>query len=281
MNFSLWVRTATAFLVENRRTTFILCFLISFAIGTLVFVISLAKGISDIMVINSTGMFSGQISGVNLPLSVRPDELKTPFVNAVLQRFRLPATIIHQNRKRPLDLVAVYPDQEKRHSFFHKKIAAGRYLLTGQKEILLNLETAERLGARPGDTVLGQMGGGQYELNVAGIFQTGVDSLDRAMAFCPVFDGLILPETWQAGVFTKPGTDMSSAMSAFPRAGLEDGQLKPWTQLMPDLTQLLELNDICVNILVVIVLGVVSLGCASSFAIFVVSQKTCDIISKG
>jgi len=281
MNFSLWVRTATAFLVENRRTTFILCFLISFAIGTLVFVISLAKGISDIMVINSTGMFSGQISGVNLPLSVRPDELKTPFVNAVLQRFRLPATIIHQNRKRPLDLVAVYPDQEKRHSFFHKKIVAGRYLLTGQKEILLNLETAERLGARPGDTVLGQMGGGQYELNVAGIFQTGVDSLDRAMAFCPVFDGLILPETWQAGVFTKPGTDMSSAMSAFPRAGLEDGQLKPWTQLMPDLTQLLELNDICVNILVVIVLGVVSLGCASSFAIFVVSQKTCDIISKG
>jgi ABC-type lipoprotein release transport system permease subunit len=38
------------------------------------------------------------------------------------------------------------------------------------------------------------------------------------------------------------------------------------------LTQLLELNDICVNILVLIVLGVVSLGCAGSFAIFVVSR---------
>lgn len=41
---------------------------------------------------------------------------------------------------------------------------------------------------------------------------------------------------------------------------------------MPDLTQLLELNNICVNILVFIVLGVVSLGCAGAFAIFVVSR---------
>lgn len=272
MNFSLWFRTAVAFLVENRRTTFILCFLISVAIGTLVFVISLANGISDIMITNSTGMYSGQISGINLPSRISPEDLKKPFVNAVLQRFQMPGTVIHQDRERPLDLVAVYPDQEKAHSFFYKKVIAGRFLLKGQKEILLNLETAERIGSRPGDTVIGQIGEDQYELKVAGIFQTGVDSLDRALAFCPVFDGLILPETWQAAIFVKRGTDLSYAMSDFSRSGLKIDGLKPWTQLMPDLTQLLELNDICVNILVLIVLGVVSLGCAGSFAIFVVSR---------
>ncbi|WP_320044594.1 FtsX-like permease family protein [uncultured Desulfobacter sp.] len=272
MNFSLWLKTAVSFLVENLRTTFILGFLISFAIGTLVFIISLANGISDIMIINSTGMYSGQISGSDLPSRIRPAELKKPFVKAVLQRFQIPGTVIHQDKKRPLDIVAIYPDQEKAHSFFYKKVIAGRFLLKGKKEILLNLETAERIGSRPGDTIIGQIGDHQYKLKVAGIFQTGVDSLDRALAFCPVFESLILPETWQAAIFIKRGTDLSSAMSDFSRSGFKVDRFKPWTQLMPDLTQLLELNDVCVNILVFIVLGVVSLGCAGSFAIFVVSR---------
>jgi len=45
----------------------------SFAIGTLVFIISLANGISDIMITNSTGMYSGQISGDNIPNLDKPE----------------------------------------------------------------------------------------------------------------------------------------------------------------------------------------------------------------
>jgi len=272
MDLHLWLKTAIAFLIENRRTTFILCFLISFAIGTLVFIISLANGISDIMITNSTGMYSGQISGDNIPKAITPRTLKTPFVKAVLQRFRIPATVISKEGSRPLDLVVIDSDKEKAHSFFHKKVIAGRFLLKGQKEILVNLETAERIGILAGDMILVQTDDHQYNLKVAGIFQTGVASLDKAMAFCPPFESLSLPETWQAAVFVKGGIDLAAVISEFSRPDLSEAQFKPWTQLMPDLTQLLELNDICVTILVFIVSGVVSLGCAGSFAIFVVSR---------
>ncbi len=272
MGLALWVKTAVAFLIGNLRTTFILCFLSSFAIGTLVFISSLANGISDIMITNSTGMYLGQISGNNIPKGLRPQALKRPFTTAVLQRFTIEATVTKPPHARPLDIVVVDPDQEKAHSFFHKKVIAGRFLKHGRKEILINFETAERIGAAPGDAVLVRAGDQQYRLTVAGIFQTGITSLDGALAFCPAFEGLILPDTWQAAIFVKGGTDLSSAISDLSQPGLKAGALKPWTQLMPDLTQLLELNDICVTILVLIVLGVVSLGCAGSFAIFVVSR---------
>ena len=272
MNFSFWLETAGSFLLQNRRTSIILGFLISVAVGSLVFIISLANGISDIMVVNSTGMYTGQISGENLSLDLSPEDLNRPFVTAVIQRYRLPAVVKHGNHSQALELVAMFPEKEMEHSSFYRKVTAGEFLHDGRKEILLSRKTAERIDVAPGDIVEVRTDIQRFNLKVVGIFHTSIDQMDQAMSFCPVFTGLTLPQEWQAAIFIKTGTELSSAMTDYWHSGSLLAGLQPWTRLMPDLTQLLELNEICVNILVIIVLSVVSLGTASSFAIFIVGH---------
>jgi hypothetical protein len=77
---------------------------------------------------------------------------------------------------------------------------------------------------------------------VTGIYQTGFEQLDRGVAFCP--QGLIQPESsvWSAAVFLEEGVDPAKFMATYEGALTGETTFKPWTEQMPDLWQLIDLN---------------------------------------
>ncbi len=276
MTPTFWIKTASLFLFRSKRSTLALGLMIFFAVGTLVFISAVAMGINDTMILNSTGLYSGQISGEDLPHTVTGETLRVDGVATVLQRFGLDGTLEHNGEKQTLTLIAVHPDQELKRTSLWKKIITGRYIKGDQPEILIGRDTAEQLGIHPGQplrfTPGSSIDASGYHLIVAGIYQTGMNRFDRGIGFCPASILRDRPETWDAAVFLTPGAEADAILASYVRNGLDVSTIKTWKDLMPDLTQLIELNRISMGFVMVLVLGVVSFGTACAFTIFIISN---------
>lgn len=267
-----WIKTAGLFLFRSRRMTLALGLMISFAVGTLIFISAIAVGINDSMIHNSTGLYSGHIAGVNLPATLSHEDLTVDGVASVLQRFQIPGTLHHQGKNEMVMLIAVDPDRELKSTAVWKKIVKGRYIENNTSEILINQATAERLNVIPGMEILFRSGTSEYPLSISGIFKTGIDQLDNNVAFCPVFLFSDRPATWDCAVFLEPASDLKAIMASYGRKGLLLYDLRTWKERMPDLMQLIELNRISMTFVMVLVLGVVCFGTACTFAIFIISS---------
>lgn len=267
-----WILTALKFLVRSRRTTLALGCMIASAVGMLVFITSIAIGINDSMIQNSTGLFSGQITGMGLPRSVQPGSLKKPGVRQVLQRFTASGSLADKGRTTPLILVGVDPDAESGTTRLWEKIIQGHFFEAGTHQILISQPTADLMGLIPGSQVHFTSSGLSISLTVAGIYRTGIDRYDRGIGFCP--GTLLAPQatTWDCALFLEPGQDPETVAGQFDDQGFRQAYLKTWEEQMPDLKQLIELNRISMGFVMILVLGVVSFGIACAFAIVIVSM---------
>jgi ABC-type lipoprotein release transport system permease subunit len=272
MNLTFWIKTASLFLMRSKRATLTLGLMIFFAVGTLVFITAIAIGINDCMVRNSTGLYSGHITGFNLPKTVTQKTLQVSGVSNVLQRFQIPGILDFRGKTETITLVAVTPNQEVKSTALWKKIINGRYIKENTHEILINPATAKTVDIHPGETIVFRSQSCVCSLVVAGVFKTGIERLDNGIAFCPTSMLSTLPATWDGAVFLNPGADMNDVMATYARQGLNSLHLKTWEELMPDLTQLIELNRISMGFILLLVLGVVSFGTACAFAIFIISN---------
>ena len=122
-----------------------------------------------------------------------------------------------------------------------------------------------------GDELVFKAGYGNevIRLKVAGIYSTGLEDLDNKTAFCPLD---ILPKSltgkWSAGIFLNEGTDPDAVIDEYNRQ-YPSIKFISWKKLMPDLLQLIDLNYVSMNIVMLLVFGVVSIGIACAFAIFI------------
>jgi ABC-type lipoprotein release transport system permease subunit len=272
MNPTFWIKTALLFLFRSKRTTLALGLMIFFAVATLVFISSIAVGINDSMILNSTGLYSGQITGTHLPDTVTRQTLFVDGVSNVLQRFKIPGILHYQGKKEMLTLIAVNPGQELKSTSLWKKIIKGKYIKDNTFEILISHDTAKQLAIDLGDKVIFNSGSSVYPLIVAGIYKTGINRFDRGIAFSPVS---ILPDhlrNWDCAIFLNPGVDMTTIIASYAQKSFNSSILKTWKDQMPDLTQLIELNRISMGFVMVLVLGVVSFGTACAFVIFIISN---------
>ena len=266
-----WTRIAVLYLVRSWRSTAVLAAMVFSAVSVLIFLSALVTGITDAMVKNSVSLFSGHISGFGLPVSFPKDKLLTKEVSSVLKRSSAPGILENGDRFEMVVLVAVNPEEEKKSTALWKKIVQGRYIENGRNEIVLSLPVAKDLGISPG-----QMISFRKELNsepvhfaVSGLYETGVDRLDRRYAFCPDGAWLMDGKTHDFAIFLKTGYDADEIVK---NMNIGPGHFKTWTQLMPDLKQLIELNDVSMNLVMVLVCGVVSIGIACAFAIFILKN---------
>lgn len=264
--FLFWIRTAALSLVRSWRSTLVLAFMLLVSTSTLIFLSAMAVGVNDAMVRNSTSLYSGQVSGLSLPGSVKPESLKNEGVAGVLKRAHSPGVISNGERVEPVTMVSVDPSAEREHTALWKKVVEGRYLDGNGPQILLSKPVADVLKASIGTKIRfsGGFGRQETELVVAGIYRTGVSSLDRGVAFVP--EGIIDngQGEWQAAIFLNDGVSADAAAK-----GYKGYEFRAWDELMPDLKELIDLNYVSMSIVMALVFGVVSIGIAGAFSIFI------------
>ena len=265
-----WMTTAFRFLFRSGRITAALALMVVAAVSTLIFLSSLAVGVNDAMIRNSVGLYAGHITGRHLPASLSPERLHLPEVSHVLKRVSVAGVLSHGESVQPITLVGVDPEAEKRATALWKKVTAGTYLSGDTAALLLGRTVADTLTVSPGQplTFTALPDGVRKSLRVSGIFHTGIDALDRGLAFFPLPRITDHADTWNAAVFLKEGVDPESIVTRY-ETEFPNISFQSWKEMMPDLVQLIELNYISMGIVIMLVFGVVSLGIACAFIIFI------------
>lgn len=241
------------------------------AVAVLIFLSALAEGINDAMIRNSVSLFSGHIAGTDIPDTITVDDLRVKGVATVLKRFVAGGIFKHNGRLETLALFAVDPAKEKESTALWKKTVAGEYLSSSPDstlpEIYISQVIADHLEVAPGDSVQFRttLDAPAVTFIVAGTYKTGIDRLDRGLAFCSQNAGVNFAGTWQAAVFLQDGYDAAAVSKKLPGAA----NPKPWSVLMPDLKQLIDLNYVSMSMVTILVFGVVAIGIACAFTIFI------------
>jgi ABC-type lipoprotein release transport system permease subunit len=260
-----FTKTAFLFLLRSGRST---------AVLSLMILSALAVGINDAMVRNSVSLYSGHISGFGLPPELKPESLLVEGVDGVLKHVALPGMFSHEERFETAALIGVDPDDELKHTALWKKATRGTYLKKGERTVLLSESLANRLNVQPGDR-LGFRTGPEEALTwftVAGLYSTGIDQLDLRTVCCSLDMMPAQGETWSAAIFLKEGVDPEAVIASYRRTLASPYPFKSWAEQMPDLRQLIELNYLSMSLVTVLVFGVVSLGIACGFVIFILKN---------
>lgn len=267
-----WARIALRFLLRSGRSTAALSVMVVTAVAALIFLSALSVGVQDAMLRNTVGLFSGHITVYNLPEKMTPADLRTAGVKAVLKRRYRPGVLSGDGLALPLTLCGIDPAREAAATALEKKIRAGRYPRSGRAEILISRDLVRSFGVGIGGELnfKDQKGGLALPLTVAGIFQTGLETLDRGVAFCPLdrLPGGAAP--WTAAVFLKPGAAPAAILQDYRQRLPATVRLESWEDQMPDLRQLIDLEAVSMAVVIVLVFGVVAIGIACSFVIFII-----------
>lgn len=241
------------------------------AVSVLIFLSALAIGVNDAMIRNSIGLYSGHILGNLLPQSLQPESLKIDGVAGVLKRSLIPGILSNGDQIETITLVSVNPVAELKYTAIWEKAIKGRYIQNGENSIFLSLTAAQQLDVQTGSILhfSPAIGNTSVKLRVSGIYKTEIDYLDRGISFCPYEILPVKPATWQAAVFLKRGIDPGHIIEKYRQLLPKSIEFKSWKEMMPDLLQLIDLNYVSMGIVMVLVFGVVSLGIACAFVIFI------------
>jgi len=171
-----------------------------------------------------------------------------------------------------LTLIAVDPAKEKKKTAIWKTTYRGRFLQAGKNEIFLSRVIADKLNIETGDSIAfsSKFDSPPLTLTVAGIYKTGMEQFDRGLSFCTM-QAIPAPSgSWNAAIFLDKGIDKDLIVSKYRNTGLtKNTSFKTWSELMPDLQQLIELNYISMSIIIILVFIVISFGLACAFSIFI------------
>jgi len=269
-----WAHIALLFLVRSGRSTAPLSIMVITAVSALIFLSALAVGVNDAMLRNSVGLFSGHITGHMLSPLIAPRELMVKGVEGVLKRIYLPGVLSNGNLGQPLILCGIDPLQERALTAFQRKIVQGSYPRNGHFELLISSALAHELGVKMGESLLFNYSSqvGFLNFTVSGIYKTGIDALDRGIAFYPQDMILEKISTWSAAVFLENGISSEEIIELYQEKWPGKYRFESWSTMMPDLRQLIDLEYISMGIVILLVFGVVSIGIACSFVIFIIKN---------
>jgi ABC-type lipoprotein release transport system permease subunit len=232
----------------------------------LVFMMSLQFGMYGLMVDNGLKSFTGHIQ-IQAPGYVDdqkmrqtvPDvvplaaflrkQLQSDFVSARAQTFVLASS---EDRSYGVAIIGVEPKFEPRVSSIPGLVKEGRFLdSVDATEIVIGKTLARNLRIGLGDelTLLGSGLDGSFAatvVNVVGIFDSGVEDLDRSIAEIPL--GLFQDTFYMEGaghqvVITAPNIDLVPELKARVQALVpedEDHVIHDWNRLQPGLKQAIQ-----------------------------------------
>jgi ABC-type lipoprotein release transport system permease subunit len=232
----------------------------------LVFMMSLQFGMYGLMVDNGLKAFTGHIQIqapdyvddqkmrqavpdiVPLAASLR-DALQSDFVSARAQTFVLASS---EDRSYGIAIIGVEPEFEPGVSSIPGLVKEGRFLESNDAaEIVIGKTLAKNLRIGLGDelTLLGSGLDGSFAanvVNVVGIFDSGVEDLDRSIAEIPM--GLFQDTFFMEGaghqlVITAPNIDLVPELKAHVQALVPQDEkhvVHDWNRLQPGLRQAIQ-----------------------------------------
>jgi ABC-type lipoprotein release transport system permease subunit len=267
-----WARIALCFLVRSGRATAALSIMVITAVAALIFLSALAVGVKDAMLRNTVGLYSGHITGYNLTDAAMAQDLMIEGVDTVLRRSYLPGVLYGAGLSQPLVICGIDPVMEVKKTALKRKLLEGRYPLSGHGEIMISRNIAQALGVHTGDVLKFKIrrDSSLLDLSVSGIYRTGLDMLDHGIAFIPLDLDPFKNVPLSAAVFLATGIDADPVMQIYNQRFPDTVRFESWETQMPDLRQLIDLEAVSMVIVILLVFGVVAIGIACSFVIFII-----------
>ncbi len=274
MHHLFWVRTAFLFLARSGRSSLVLSLMVVSAVASLVFLSALAVGINDAMIKNSVGIYGGHITAENPAGEFNGEKLRIKGVEGVLLRKNVTGILTRGNAFQTLNLVTIEMGEEKKHAAIFRGKISGIFPEKGEAGIFISSRFSEALNAGEGDRVLFRRtpDATPLPLTVTGIFRTGIDQLDRALAFAPAGTLPHAPGRRSAAIFLENGVSTGEVIDTYRGLFPPEVRFSPWEERMPDLRELIDLNYVSMTFVTVLVFGVVSLGISCAFVIFILKN---------
>ncbi len=198
----------------------------------------------------------------------------TPQLQTIMPRLHFPALVTSEQNNSPINIVAVDPRRETMQTPVGKRVIAGTYL-ENNKGLLLGEVAAKRLAVKPGDRVALLTTDKRYELEVTGIFSLGIDAFDRSMAFISLetaYSMLGLRVNHEIAIFTRPNSDLNKMAKTVALNTQPGEEVRLWYEILPEVAQLVKLNEFSMAIMVLLVIIILGFGVANALLISVMDR---------
>ena len=248
--------------------------LVCLGTALLVFMHAFTVGINDTMVDNTTALHYGHAyleldPAADIDLAAH-EVAENELVSMVLPRTVMYGALARGSSIVPVRIYGVDPSKERAMTAVPRRILEGEYPDHGA-QVLLGAWQAKELDVSPGDVVKFYQGpeSGGARLTVTGVFETGVPLLDGGVAYMPrEAASSLVPQGAEVAVFFRRGVDVPEGIEEIGLDGL-----RPWQEQMPDLAQLVELNEFSSLVIMLLVYLMMGLAVAFIFS-FSVLERT-------
>ena len=281
-SFQIWTYMAVRFILRHRRKTIATASFIILGTGILVFLHALTVGINDTMVLNTTRLHFGD-AFLDIPAEFGDAEPVVRSISAekevagALLRYRFSGLLTGGGMSVPAVLYAVKPELESAWTAIAPRMTSGKYPENHRPEILLGQNMAEKLHVIAGDSLSIVESSGAYlgGFRVSGVYRTEIPHFDNMIAYVPI--SAIGPDVHrqtpsEIAIFMGKRTNSDSIRERLLPLVPEGLRLQTWDELMPDLIQLIEMNEVAMRILILFVFILVGFGISNSFILTIVER---------
>lgn len=288
--FSLYARVALRNVFRNRRRSLFTIAAVAFGLFCLIVFyalkVGLHRGMADGTVLLDTGSIQIHAAGFERNLATLKPLPDTGRVEAALrasgagawsQRLGNPALLLSRSGSSAVLLCGVDPVAESRVTLIREKLVRGRYLEDADS-VLIGDELARTLGVEPGGAIvlLAQDPAGlptSKRFPVGGVYRTELPSFDRSRIFIslPAMQRFLRADAMVTEIAVRADREAERGIADRIRAALPPAvyRVQTWRELAPDLSQLIEMNEATMRLLILIMFSIVALGIANTMTMTV------------
>lgn len=274
--FSLMMTMIRRSLVRRSARLAVTFSSVAFATAALVVLASIMVAVGDTMIRNSVAIHTGHVwatstSEQGLGISEWSSLDRWPHIQTVLPRKAEEGILRRADRQAGLTLYGVWGTRERIESVVPAKIQTGTYL-PGSGSIVIGSSVADRLGIQVGDEIeFLQAGETPLVFHVSGLFSTGIEGLDNRTAWVDIND--LAGPVREAALFLDSPDAAEATAQALRRGVSVDARVVTWREALPELVQLISLNQVSMNVVLVLALLILAFG-VSNTAFMSVTERT-------
>ncbi|MBI4557683.1 MAG: ABC transporter permease [Candidatus Hydrogenedentes bacterium] len=280
-----WLRFALRSCLRRRRKTAVTLLGIAFGVGTLIVLGAIMVGVNDTMVENAVALSAGHVV-VSQDSLAMTDASRGALawaaygggvaaITHTLPRCRFPAVVESNKSALPFEIRLVSPSLEREVTPVARSIIAGQYP-EQDRGFIIGSMAAHDLGVGIGDAVAVSTSDSDYELAITGIFRTGVEVLDRSIGFAPLATSENFIESrasMEVAYFCPAGTDLGEVKRSLERhADSAETSVMTWREKLPEVAQLVELNEFAMQIVTLLVVAILGFGVANVLLVSVMDR---------